>query len=198
MKLSKLLENIVPLSSSMNTEINGLSLDSRLVKPDDLFFAYPGADCDGRLFIHDAIKRGAKIILAEENDLSQFLALAEDELLPASTKLNLPILPVKKLQQSVSEIAARFYHHPADTLKIIGVTGTNGKTSCTYFLADILKQLGSRCAIMGTLGNGMYGALQPTSLTTPDAITVQKILSDCQQQEAQLFQNTGEEITTKR
>jgi UDP-N-acetylmuramoyl-L-alanyl-D-glutamate--2,6-diaminopimelate ligase len=173
-KLSQLLHNIANVSSNMDVGISGLSLDSRLVKPGDLFFAYPGADCDGRMFIDDAIKRGAKVILAEEGDLR-----------PLSSSVNFPILFVKQLQQRVSEIAARFYNHPAHKLKIIGVTGTNGKTSCTNFIADILKQLGSRCAILGTLGNGIYGALQPTSLTTPDAITIQKILSECQQKETE-------------
>ncbi|MBV8801582.1 MAG: UDP-N-acetylmuramoyl-L-alanyl-D-glutamate--2,6-diaminopimelate ligase [Gammaproteobacteria bacterium] len=158
-------------------EVSGLSLDSRLVKPGDLFFAYPGEESDGRMFIEDAIKRGAEAILAESDDLGKFSNI--------KSSANLPILFVKNLQKQVSKIAARFYNNPGKALKIIGVTGTNGKTSCTYFLGDILKQLGSRCAIMGTLGNGLYGALQPTSLTTPDAITIQKVLSECHTKEAE-------------
>jgi UDP-N-acetylmuramoyl-L-alanyl-D-glutamate--2,6-diaminopimelate ligase len=168
MKLSNLLSGISKIPITMDVDILGLSLDSRLVKPGDLFFACAGMNQDGREFIADAIKMGARVVLAEENATIQ--------------SLNLPIIYIKNLSSHISEIAARFYGNPGKLLKIMGVTGTNGKTSCTYYFAEVLKQLQSRCGIIGTLGNGLYGKIQPGNLTTPDAITVQKILTDFQQQ----------------
>lgn len=153
----------------MDMTILGLALDSRYVKPGDLFFACQGSHLDGRQFIAEAIQKGACAVIAEENSASS----------PGSN-----VFYVKNLNSHISEIAARFYDNPGHSLKIMGVTGTNGKTSCTYFFADILNQLQQQCGVIGTLGSGLYGNIQPGILTTPDAITVQKTLADFKQQSA--------------
>lgn len=169
-KLSILLAGLCDIPSEMDVDILGLSLDSRLVRSGDLFFACQGIHWDGRQFILDAIKRGAHAVIAEDGTPLQ--------------SWGVPVFFMKNLNSHLSEIAARFYNHPGKSLKIMGVTGTNGKTSCTYFFADVLQQLNYRCGIIGTLGNGLYGHIEPGVLTTPDALTVQKILADFKQEDA--------------
>jgi len=148
--------------------VTGLALDSRLVKPGDLFFACLGTNQDGRQFIPDAIQKGASAILAEMDENQPDLHMHG----------SIPFFSIKHLNQHVSEIAACFYNYPANSMHIVGITGTNGKTSCAHFLADILHHIHMPCGIMGTLGNGVVGNLLASDLTTPDAITIQKTLAE--------------------
>lgn len=158
--LSLLLQNIIQVPSEIDLSIKGLALDSRQVKPGDLFFACQGSHSDGRLFIDQAIEKGAVAVLAEPY--------------PEHREKKVPVIAIPQLNQKLSEIAARFYHHPGNSLDIVGITGTNGKTSSSHFIAAILKS----CGVIGTLGNGMYGDIKPSLLTTPDAITLQKTLAE--------------------
>lgn len=167
-KLSKLLYHLYDTALYTDPEITGMTLDSREVKPGYLFFACKGTHLDGRDFINDAIKNGASAILAE----------AESEMERFHLQANVPIFPVRHLNREVGIIAALFYNHPAKKLEIVGVTGTNGKTSCTYFVAEALSRIHIKCGIIGTLGNGIYPDIQSGSLTTPDPITLQRILAD--------------------
>lgn len=171
-KLSELLHSLKEIPSSAELPITGLSLDSRLVKPGEVFLACKGAQLDGRSYITNAIKQGAYAVLeeADSDDLSVYF---QDRV---------PIIPIHKLRFKLSELAARFYQYPAKSLNIVGITGTNGKTSSTYFLAAALQQLSIPCGVIGTLGNGVYGGIKPGNLTTPDAITLQKIFADFLQQ----------------
>ena len=89
-----------------------------------------------------------------------------------------PIFYVSDLNQKVGMIAARFYQHPSRRMNVIGITGTNGKTSCSHFIAQTLHTPQHPCAIIGTVGNGVYGQLEESSLTTPDAIQLQSLLAD--------------------
>ncbi len=165
--LSNLLQNIRHMPS-VDLSIKGLALDSRCVQSGDLFFACQGSHSDGRAFIGQAIEKGAVGVLAETHpDLPEYYL-----------EKGIPVIAIPQLHQKVSEIAARFYHHPGDSLDIIGITGTNGKTSTSYFIAAILQHLAKVCGIMGTLGNGIYGNIKPGVLTTPDAITIQKNLAE--------------------
>lgn len=152
--------------------ITGLSQDSRHVKPGDLFFAYPGSQSDGRDFMDEAIKKGAAAILLEAKGMST---------LPLSA---IPCLAVENLSAYLGPIAARFYGSPSQFIPVIGVTGTNGKTSCTHFLAQCFQQLKQSCGIIGTLGNGLFGHLNAGLLTTPDAIELQQLLAQCVTQNA--------------
>jgi len=161
--LTTLLRTIRPLPSQGAIPVTGLALDSRHVRPGDVFFACQGTQQDGRQFIAEALRKGAVAILAEGTG-------------PDCVEENIFFVP--NLKQQLSAIAAHFYHEPARSLQIIGITGTNGKTSCSHFIAAALQQLAMPCGIIGTLGNGFYGALEPSHLTTPDAIAVQKILAD--------------------
>jgi UDP-N-acetylmuramoyl-L-alanyl-D-glutamate--2,6-diaminopimelate ligase len=146
--------------------IRELTLDSRNVRPGDLFLAVPGAKLDGRAHIADALKRGAAAV-AYEVDGATVLPLTD-----------VPLIPVKGLVAQLSDIAGRFYGEPSRLLELVGVTGTNGKTSVTQLVAQALDKLGQRCGLIGTLGTGFYGELQSGRLTTPDPIAVQSTLYD--------------------
>jgi UDP-N-acetylmuramoyl-L-alanyl-D-glutamate--2,6-diaminopimelate ligase len=170
-KLSELIEG--PILLENDVFISGLTLDSRQVQKGDLFFACQGTVFDGRLFIDEAIERGAHAVLVE----------TDDDAISLSFKNHVPLIPIRHLAHKISAIAACFYHHPAQSMQIIGVTGTNGKTSCTHFLAAALQQLAMPCGVIGTLGNGIYGTIKPSGLTTPDAVTVQKLCAEFLAQE---------------
>lgn len=146
--------------------IRELSLDSRTVRPGDLFLAVPGAQVDGRAHIADALQRGAAAVAYEVEGVT---------VLPFT---GVPLIPVKGLLAQLSDIAGRFYGEPSRILDLIGVTGTNGKTSVTQLLAQALDRLGLHCGLIGTLGTGFHGALQSGRLTTPDPIAVQATLND--------------------
>ncbi|GAA0680708.1 UDP-N-acetylmuramoyl-L-alanyl-D-glutamate--2,6-diaminopimelate ligase [Marinobacterium maritimum] len=151
--------------------VSGLTLDSRKVKPGDLFFARNGVSCRGADFIADAQQQGAVAVVVERDELSA----AE------RAQVRVPLLEVTDLDAVVGEVASRFYGNPSHHLKVIGITGTNGKTSCSNYLAQALEQLGQRAAVIGTLGNGFLDDLQSATHTTPDAIALQALLAELKQ-----------------
>ena len=163
--LKGLLE--IPNCDYMDSKITGIQLDSRLVNTGDLFIACFGRNHDARNFIDQAIRKGCGAVLAEFTSGMKRLEV----------RANVPIVGVENLSKIVSEIANRFYHHPSSQLKVIGITGTNGKTSCSKFIATALQKLGYRCGMMGTLGCGVPDALEKTLLTTPDAVFAQRQLA---------------------
>ncbi|WP_342146209.1 UDP-N-acetylmuramoyl-L-alanyl-D-glutamate--2,6-diaminopimelate ligase [Rickettsiella endosymbiont of Aleochara curtula] len=174
MQLSQLLMGLdVPVTT--DAVIKGLSQDSRQLQAGDLFFAYPGLGSDGRHFIPEAISKGAAAILFEP-DVESSIDL---------TTTPIPLLPIRHLTAQLGPIAARFYDYPSRYMPVVGITGTNGKTSCTHFLADSLQQLQKPCGVIGTLGNGFYGDLKPGQLTTPDAIELQQLLAGFRDRQAQ-------------
>jgi UDP-N-acetylmuramoyl-L-alanyl-D-glutamate--2,6-diaminopimelate ligase len=146
--------------------IRELTLDSRKVRPGDLFLAIPGLKVDGREHIADAIAHGAAAV-AYEVEGAKVLPITD-----------IPMIPVKGLAAQLSDIAGRFYGDPSRILNMVGVTGTNGKTSVTELVAQALDQLGQHCGVIGTLGTGFYGRLQAGIHTTPDPISVQATLND--------------------
>ena len=149
-----------------STLIRELTLDSRKVHPGDLFLAVDGAEQDGRNYIGDAIARGASAVVYEA---SEALAMHDSEAL---------LLPVYGLQAQLSEIAGRFYGEPSRAMRVVAVTGTNGKTSVTQLLAQASDLLGQPCGLIGTLGSGFYGSLTSGYYTTPDPLTAQATLAD--------------------
>lgn len=166
MRLSTLLKTIFPLPADADCDIENLVLDSRKIKKNDLFLAVKGSHLDGRQYIADAIARGARAVLVE----------AEVEQSAIMRQQKVVLIPIQQLQKKLGELAACFYGEPAKHLHMLGVTGTNGKTSCTHFLAQTLQSLQTPCGIIGTLGNGFYGELGEAGLTTPDAVTLQATL----------------------
>lgn len=152
---------------SSDVLIRGLQTDSRKVQKGDLFIAYPGMHSDERQYIKEAIDKQAVAVFFDPRDYK----LSIERL---SIESSVPLIPISRLQNQVGEIAARFYSHPTKHLKIIGVTGTNGKTSCTHFIAQLLESQGMPCAIVGTLGYGFVGNLTKTNYTTPDPLQLQQ------------------------
>ncbi|MFT4100871.1 MAG: UDP-N-acetylmuramoyl-L-alanyl-D-glutamate--2,6-diaminopimelate ligase [Burkholderiaceae bacterium] len=142
-----------------------LSGDSRKLAAGDGFVAYPGGTTDGRAFIDDAIARGAAAILWDDagHAWRHGAAVAQRG--------------VPDLRALAGPIAAAYHGHPSERLELIAVTGTNGKTSCTQWIAQGLEARGRRSAIIGTLGSGRVGHLDPFGLTTPDAISLQGMLA---------------------
>ncbi|MDB5863001.1 MAG: UDP-N-acetylmuramoyl-L-alanyl-D-glutamate--2,6-diaminopimelate ligase [Betaproteobacteria bacterium] len=146
--------------------------DSRQVTPGDTFVAYPGETLDGRKFIPQAIERGAASVLWERRDFRW----------RASWKVR--NAPVENLKRHAGEIAAEVYGRPSARLWMVGVTGTNGKTSCSHWIAHALTRLHRKCGVVGTLGSGWPGRLEPIGNTTPDAVWLQGRLRDFVRQRA--------------
>jgi UDP-N-acetylmuramoyl-L-alanyl-D-glutamate--2,6-diaminopimelate ligase len=146
----------------LGARITNLVTDSRAIRPGDTFVAYPGENLDGRKYIPQAIAAGASSVLW---DRARF---AWD------SNWKVPNLPVNALRSAAGVIADHVYGHPSDKLWLIGITGTNGKTSCSHWIAQAMTALGTRTAIIGTLGNGFPGELAPGANTTPDAVLLQK------------------------
>src|SRR3989338_8868035 len=159
------LNQLLPEAAS-STLIRELTLDSRKVRPGDLFLAVPGTQQDGRVHIADAVARGAAAVAYEAEGAAVMTAHSAE------------LVALKGLANQLSAIAGRFYGEPSRGLHLIGITGTNGKTSVSQLLAQALDLLGERCCIVGTLGNGFYGALEQGRHTTPDPIGVQATLAD--------------------
>ncbi|MEQ1914768.1 MAG: UDP-N-acetylmuramoyl-L-alanyl-D-glutamate--2,6-diaminopimelate ligase, partial [Sideroxydans sp.] len=157
---------------TLGVNITHLVSDSRAVKMGDTFVAYPGAQADGRRFIAQAIAQGANAVIWEAQDFSW------------NTAWTIPNLAVQNLRIHASQMADYVYRQPSQKLWMVGITGTNGKTSCSHWLANSLTQLGRKSALLGTLGNGFTEALQTTANTTPDALIVQSLLAEYVQQGA--------------
>jgi UDP-N-acetylmuramoyl-L-alanyl-D-glutamate--2,6-diaminopimelate ligase len=158
---------------TLGVKITRLVTDSRMVAPGDTFVAYPGGQLDGRQFIAQAIAQGANAVIWDAHNFAWNAAW------------QLPNLALHELRNHAGEIAAQVYGHPSEKLWMVGITGTNGKTSCSHWLAQSFSGLGRKTALIGTLGNGFPNALQPTLNTTPDAIRVHGLLAEYAQQGAE-------------
>lgn len=158
------LNQLLPQAASA-VLIRELTLDSRKVRPGDLFLAVPGTQQDGRVHIADAIARGAAAVAFEAEGAVEMTASSAE------------LVAIRGLAGQLSAIAGRFYGEPSRGVHLVGITGTNGKTSVSQLLAQALDLLGERCGIVGTLGNGFYNALELGRHTTPDPIGVQATLA---------------------
>ncbi|MBI5107343.1 MAG: UDP-N-acetylmuramoyl-L-alanyl-D-glutamate--2,6-diaminopimelate ligase [Rhodocyclales bacterium] len=142
-----------------------LTADSRRVQRGDVFLAFPGAHVDGRDFIAQAQQSGAAAVIAEAGAGARVGAG------------DTPIVEVAGLAALSGEIAHLVYGRPSEKLWLAGITGTNGKTSVSQWIAQALNAMGRRCAVVGTLGNGFVGELVESPNTTPDAITLHAALA---------------------
>jgi len=161
--LAQIVHNIVPLGQDVpNTLINGLTVNSNDVNEGDIFIAIPGTRVDGHNFIAEAIDKGASAIISNGRDLG---------------KLPVPQIKVANPRRAASIVASEFYGHPTKHLIVIGVTGTNGKTTTASILKSILDTVGYKVAQIGTLGLIADDFEHIKTLTTPDPITLQKLFS---------------------
>ncbi len=166
--------------SSLNQSFTSITADSRKVQVGSLFLAYPGAHHDGRQYIAQAIQAGAAAVVWEQEGFT-WNAVWNNA---GNNNSQVSNLAVQDLKKQVSVIAAEFYQNPSRKLTMIGVTGTNGKTSVSQWVGQCLTLLGQKTAVLGTIGNGFLGAQAETANTTPDAILLQAMLADYLSQQA--------------
>jgi UDP-N-acetylmuramoyl-L-alanyl-D-glutamate--2,6-diaminopimelate ligase len=171
--LNELLEGVVDLAEKISCTIQRLVLDSRMVQAGDLFIAVPGYRSDGRKFIDDAIANGATAVLWQSEQQSMPIPVS---LRSSPGKHDIPVIAVNNLKDKVGVLADRFYQQPSKKMYTVGVTGTNGKTSCTQFIAQAMAPF-SKCGVIGTMGWGLPGELHSSRHTTPDAITCHEWLA---------------------
>lgn len=153
-----------------------MTLDSRVAASGDLFVAVVGHQADGRRYIPQAIAQGVAAVVAEAEGIAHDGEIREVH--------GVPVIYLSQLHQRLSALAGRFYHEPSSTLQLVGVTGTNGKTTTTQLLAQWAQLLGKTSAVMGTVGNGLLGRIIPTENTTGSAVDVQQVLANLHQQGA--------------
>ena len=144
--------------------IAALASDSRRCAPGVAFLAYPGEKADGRDHIADAIRRGASAVLWEESGFAW------------RHEWRVPNVAVRNLKHHAGTLAHEFYGRPSDHLWVCGITGTNGKTSCSHWVAAALGMRATKAAVIGTLGAGFPGALDEGLNTTPDALEIHRLM----------------------
>lgn len=151
---------------AIKTPVKSMTSDSRKVQSGSLFLAYPGDKTDGRKYIAEAISNGASAVIWDSENFEW------------NAKWEIENKPIKQLRLQAGSIASQFYGKPSEKLWMIGVTGTNGKTSISQWLSQCFNHLGKKTAVIGTLGNGLPNKLTETSNTTPDAVLLQEMLAD--------------------
>ncbi len=157
--------DVAAMLARMSARPHRVTSDSRAVEPGVAFAAFPGARVDGRSFIPDAVRRGACAVFWEAAGFR------------FDDALDVPNVGVERLRQRLGAIADFIYGSPSRHLWMVGVTGTNGKTSCSQWIAHALDGGGRRAGVIGTLGNGLVGALAPAPNTTPDAAVLHETLA---------------------
>ena len=165
MKLSELLVNVKPLAVDGNSsvEITGVDIDSRKVKPGHLFVAIKGTQTDGHAYIAKAVELGAAAILCEKK--------------PNDTPENVTFVTVNSTEEAVGKVATLFYGDPSRKLKLVGVTGTNGKTTIATLLYNMFTKLGYKCGLLSTVCNYIEDEAIPADHTTPDPIELNALLA---------------------
>ncbi len=164
MKLSDLLKNIVTISiiGDAECDIKGVNIDSRKVADGHLFIAMRGTQVDGHKFIPKAEELGAAAILCEQ--------------IPEEKKEGVTYVQVANTEDVVGQVATTFYGNPTSKLKLVGVTGTNGKTTIATLLYNMFRKMGHKCGLLSTVCNYVEGEAYPTDHTTPDPIELNELL----------------------
>lgn len=147
-----------------DVEITGINIDSRKIEKGHLFIAVKGTQTDGHKFIDKAIENGAVAVVCED--------------IPDDKKENITYIVVKNSEENVGVIATEFYGNPTENFELVGVTGTNGKTTTATLLYDIFRHFGYKVGLVSTVCNYIDGRAIPTDHTTPDPITLNKLMRD--------------------
>ncbi|MCC6280958.1 MAG: UDP-N-acetylmuramoyl-L-alanyl-D-glutamate--2,6-diaminopimelate ligase, partial [Saprospiraceae bacterium] len=165
MLLNALLQNVQVTDTRGNTavEVGSIRFDSRAVQPGDVFVAVRGVQADGHQFIDKAIEKGAKAVVVEV-----FSELTDQASVVA--------VLVKDSSEALGQMAANFYQHPSAELQLVGVTGTNGKTTTVTLLWQLFTRMGYKCGLIGTVENRVGAEVLPSTHTTPDALHLQEWL----------------------
>ena len=164
MNIEQLITKSKPLSiiGQTDVEINGIEIDSRKILPGKVFVAIRGTQTDGHNFISKAIELGATAIVCEQ--------------LPSVLSDNVIYIQYQSTEEVVGQLATNFYGNPTSKIKLVGVTGTNGKTTIATLLYQIFRRLGYKCGLCSTVCNYIDGTPIPTECTTPDPITLNALL----------------------
>ncbi|HWI63622.1 MAG TPA: Mur ligase family protein, partial [Symbiobacteriaceae bacterium] len=149
------------LQGNPDTEVNRVVCDSRQVQPGALFVAVPGFKADGHLFVADAVSRGAAAVVVEQ---------------PMEVPPEVAVLQVSSSRRALSALSARHFRWPSRKLRVIGVTGTNGKTTTTHLIRAILMDQGCKVGLIGTVHNFIGENELPANLTTPQASDLQELM----------------------
>ena len=168
--LKSLLDGYVAVDVLPDISITGMSLDSRKIQSGHLFVALAGQTGHGLDFAEMAVKKGAVAILCDRESGAHC-----QKILSVFMSRSLCV-PVENLKKNLGDIASRFYMAPSKQLFSVGVTGTDGKTSVSHFIAQALDSIGYTSAVIGTIGNGLVACLEEASHTTPDVIQLQHLL----------------------
>ena len=165
MKLNELLKNVEVLNilGNAEVEISGVNIDSRRIEAGHLFVAIPGTQTDGHKFIPKAIEQGAVAILCE--------------FFPNRREPGITYIAVESTEDCVGEVATQFYGEPSKKLKLVGVTGTNGKTTIATLLYNMFRKMGHKCGLLSTVCNYIEDEIIPADHTTPDPIELNRLLS---------------------
>ena len=165
MKLSELLKNIKPTAivGDSEREVTGIEIDSRKVAAGGLFVAMKGTQVDGHRFIEKAVEQGAVAVLCED--------------LPEKMSSDVTFVQVESTEEAVGTVATVFFGEPSLRLKLVGVTGTNGKTTIATLLYNMFRQFGHKCGLLSTVCNYIKDEAIPASHTTPDAIELNRLLA---------------------
>ena len=167
MKLSEILAkaNAAEVRGNLELDITGVQIDSRQVQPGNLFVAVKGTQADGHAFIPKAIENGAAAVL-------------QSDPLPQDAPEGVTFVRVADTEEAVGRVATAFYGDPTSRLKLVGVTGTNGKTTIATLLYHLFRNLGHKCGLCSTVCNYIDGREVPTEHTTPDPITLNRLLGE--------------------
>src|SRR5438552_148208 len=172
MKLKQLIEDLAAASveGPLDREVAGITYDSRRVTPGMVFVALPGQHTDGHEFIDTAIERGATAVISERNGFSSNRATN---------------IKVADAREALARAAMAYYQHPSAKLKVIGVTGTNGKTTVAFMIKAILEAAGIKTGLIGTVHYEVGERVIPAQRTTPESLEVQQLMAqmlraDCQ------------------
>ena len=167
MKLSELLKLVKPIAivGNAEVEITGVNIDSRKIENGHLFVAIKGTQTDGHRFIPKALELGAKAVLCEE--------MPDEETIGNS---GVTYVQVASTEEAVGPVATVFYGEPSQKLKLVGVTGTNGKTTIATLLYNMFRQFGHKCGLLSTVCNYIEGEPIPADHTTPDPIELNRLL----------------------
>ena len=165
MRLNELLKNVESLNiiGDVNVEITGVNIDSRRIEKGHLFVAIPGTVTDGHKFIPKAIELGAAAVLCE--------------IIPEEETAGVTYIKVASTEDAVGKVATLFYGDPSRKLKLVGVTGTNGKTTIATLLYNMFRKFGHKCGLLSTVCNYIEGEAIPADHTTPDPIELNRLLA---------------------
>ena len=167
MELKKILIGIEGLKAkgNLDIEVTGLDSNSKNIKPGDMFIAIKGFNTDGHTYINDAIKAGAKVIMVQEDCDLKSIKITED----------ITLIMAKDTRQALAICSCNFYENPSKKFKLIGVTGTKGKTTTTFMIKEILEKAGHKVGLIGTIATYINGRMiSESSRTTPESIELQK------------------------